>query len=116
MIKTDFEPFCENCEFIHVTSDTNISVDFADNPVMINTTITCERISSCRRAVASKKADMMKECRTCKYYVPYIEQFSYKRSGDGYCKSILTTSEGQAYINCHDEWYCANYEKEGDYE
>lgn len=52
-------------------------------------------------------------CKTCKYYVPYREQFSNRQRGDGYCKSTITTSEGQAYINCHDEWYCANYEKGG---
>lgn len=54
------------------------------------------------------------KCRTCKHYTPYREQFSYRYRGDGYCKSTITTSEGQAYINCHDEWYCANYEKEGE--
>ena len=52
-------------------------------------------------------------CKTCKHYVPYKEQFSHGNRGDGYCKSTITTSEGQAYINCHDEWYCANYEKGG---
>ena len=52
-------------------------------------------------------------CKTCKHYIPYKEQFSYRNRGDGYCKSTITTSEGNAYINCHDEWYCANYEKEG---
>lgn len=52
-------------------------------------------------------------CKTCKHYNPYREQFSYRNRGDGYCKSTITTSEGQAYINCHDEWYCANYEKGG---
>lgn len=56
------------------------------------------------------------ECKTCKHYVPYREQFSYRHRGDGYCKSAITTSEGEAYINCHDEWYCANYEKEGEAE
>lgn len=56
------------------------------------------------------------ECKTCKYYVPYRDQFSYENRGDGYCKSVITTSEGQAYINCHDKWYCANYEKEGEAE
>lgn len=53
------------------------------------------------------------ECKTCKHYIPYMDQFSYRPRGDGYCKSTITTSEGQAYINCHDEWYCANYEREG---
>lgn len=55
-------------------------------------------------------------CKTCKHYVPYRDQFSYRNRGDGYCKSTITTSEGQAYINCHDEWYCANYEKAGEKE
>lgn len=53
-------------------------------------------------------------CKTCKYYVPFREQFSNRQRGDGYCKSTITNAEGQAYINCHDEWYCANYEKGGD--
>ena len=53
-------------------------------------------------------------CKTCKHYVPYRNQFSYGYRGDGYCKSTITNSEGQAYINCHDEWYCANYEKAGE--
>lgn len=53
-------------------------------------------------------------CKTCKHYTPYREQFSYGYRGDGYCKSTITTSEGNAYINCHDEWYCANYEKAGE--
>lgn len=56
------------------------------------------------------------ECKTCKHYTPYRDQFSYRNRGDGYCKSTITTSEGQAYINCHDEWYCANYEKAGEKE
>lgn len=55
-------------------------------------------------------------CKTCKHYNPYREQFSYRNRGDGYCKSTITTSEGNAYINCHDEWYCANYEKAGEKE
>lgn len=56
-------------------------------------------------------------CKTCKHYVPYRNQFSYGNRGDGYCKSsTITNSEGQAYINCHDEWYCANYEKAGEKE
>ena len=53
-------------------------------------------------------------CKTCKHYTPYRDQFSYGYRGDGYCKSTITNAEGQAYINCHDEWYCANYEKEGE--
>lgn len=59
------------------------------------------------------------ECKTCKNYIPYREQFSYglhRYRGDGYCKSTITNAEGQAYINCHDEWYCANYEKAGERE
>lgn len=56
------------------------------------------------------------KCKTCKHYIPYRDQFSYENRGDGYCKSTITTSEGNVYINCHDEWYCANYEKEGDEE
>lgn len=59
------------------------------------------------------------ECKTCKNYIPYREQFSYglhRYRGDGYCKSPITNAEGQAYINCHDEWYCANYEKAGERE
>ena len=56
------------------------------------------------------------ECKTCKHYVPYRDQFSYGYRGDGYCKSTITTSEGNAYINCRDEWYCANYEKAGEKE
>ena len=56
------------------------------------------------------------ECKTCKYYIPYKEQFSHRNRGDGYCKSAITSSEGNAYINCHDEWYCVNYEKEGEAE
>lgn len=55
-------------------------------------------------------------CKTCKHYNPYRDQFSYGYRGDGYCKSTITNSEGQAYINCHDEWYCANYEKAGEKE
>ena len=55
-------------------------------------------------------------CKTCKHYAPYRDQFSYGYRGDGYCKITITTSEGNAYINCHDEWYCANYEKAGEKE
>ena len=55
-------------------------------------------------------------CKTCKHYVTYRGLFSYGESGDGYCKSDITNSEGKAFINCHDEWYCANYEKEGEAE
>lgn len=55
MIKTDFEPFCENCEFISITSDTNISVDLSDNPVMVTTRITCEHIHLCRHVAMYKK-------------------------------------------------------------
>ncbi len=54
------------------------------------------------------------ECKTCKHYVPYREQFSNRPRGDGYCKSTITNAEGEAYINCHDEWYCAYYEREGE--
>ena len=54
------------------------------------------------------------ECKTCKHYVPYMDQFSYIPRGDGYCNSTITSLEGNAFINCHDEWYCANYEREGD--
>lgn len=50
-------------------------------------------------------------CKTCKYYVPFRDQFSNRQRGDGYCKSTITNAEGQAYINCRDDWYCANYEK-----
>ena len=50
-------------------------------------------------------------CKTCKHYNPYRDQFSYGYRGDGYCKSTITNAEGQAYINCRDDWYCANYEK-----
>ena len=53
-------------------------------------------------------------CKTCKYYAPFREQFSNRQRGDGYCKSTITNAEGKAYINCHDEWYCANYEREGE--
>lgn len=53
------------------------------------------------------------ECKTCKYYVPFRDQFSNRQRGDGYCKSTITNAEGQAYINCCDDWYCANYEKGG---
>lgn len=58
------------------------------------------------------------ECKTCKYYSPYREQFSfsYRYRGDGYCKSNITNSEGVTYINCNDNWYCANYEKKGEAE
>lgn len=56
------------------------------------------------------------ECKTCKNYHPYLEQFSYKPRGDGYCENPVTTPEGVTYMNCRDEWYCANYEKEGDAE
>ena len=55
-------------------------------------------------------------CKTCKNYNPYRDQFSYGYRSDGYCKSPIATSEGNAYINCHDEWYCANYEKAGEKE
>ena len=55
-------------------------------------------------------------CKTCKYYVPYKDQFLNRPRGDGYCNSNITALEGNAFINCHDEWYCANYEKEGETE
>lgn len=71
------------------------------------------QIDECSFYMEQKSERPHAECRTCKHYVPYREQFSYGYRGDGYCKSTITTSEGQAYINCHDEWYCANYEKEG---
>ena len=75
---------------------------------------------SCEDCDFQKAVDIAREClkekphgtcKTCKYYVPYKDQFSYRNRGDGYCKSTVTTSEGQAYINCHNEWFCANYEK-----
>ena len=56
------------------------------------------------------------ECKTCKHYAPYREQFSYRYRGDGYCKRTVTTADGEEYMNCHDEWYCANYAKEGEAE
>lgn len=51
------------------------------------------------------------ECRTCKYYHPYIEKFSNDPRGDGYCVIARMTPEGMTTINCNDEFSCSDYQK-----
>ena len=49
------------------------------------------------------------ECKDCKYYYPYHEQFTRKPRGDGYCEFARMSSEGVTYINCSDNWSCADF-------
>jgi hypothetical protein len=51
------------------------------------------------------------ECKTCRYYHPYYEQFSNEPRGDGYCVIARMTSEGMTTINCNDEFSCSDYRR-----
>lgn len=53
------------------------------------------------------------ECKTCKYYHPYFEQFTNIPRGDGYCVIARMTPEGMTTINCNDEFGCSDYQKGG---
>lgn len=53
------------------------------------------------------------ECKTCKHYRPYLEQFSNEPRGDGYCSIARMTPEGMTNINCNDDFYCSDYQKGG---
>ena len=50
-------------------------------------------------------------CKSCKYYIPYLEQFSSKERGDGYCAIDRMTPECMTNINCNDEFGCLDYEE-----
>ena len=69
-----------------------------------------------RMAIEALKEPKHGECKNCKHYQPYRDQFSNNPRGDGYCKNPVYTPEGQTYMNCHDEWFCADFEKEGEAE
>lgn len=49
------------------------------------------------------------ECKMCKYYQPYYQQFTNKPRGDGYCAIVRMTPEGMTTINCSDNWHCADF-------
>ena len=49
------------------------------------------------------------KCKDCKNYYPYFEQFTNKPRGDGFCGNLKMTSDGYHYINCDDNWCCANF-------
>ncbi len=53
------------------------------------------------------------ECKTCKYYHPYFEQFTNIPRGDGYCVIARMTPEGMTTINCNDHFGCSDYQKGG---
>lgn len=53
------------------------------------------------------------KCKTCKYYHPYLKQFSNEPRGDGYCVIARMTPEGMTTINCNDEFGCLDYQKGG---
>ena len=49
------------------------------------------------------------KCKDCKNYYPYFEQFTNNPRGDGFCGNFKMTSDGYHYINCDDNWYCADF-------
>ena len=49
------------------------------------------------------------KCKDCKNYYPYCEQFTNNPRGDGFCGNFKMTSDGYHYINCDDNWYCADF-------
>lgn len=49
------------------------------------------------------------ECKDCEHYYSYCEQFTNKPRGDGYCNIVRMSSEGVTYINCSDNWGCADF-------
>jgi hypothetical protein len=54
------------------------------------------------------------KCKNCKNYYTYYKQFTNEPRGDGYCAIARMTSDGLHYINCTDEWSCADFSPKGE--
>ena len=75
---------------------------------------TDEDLQALDLAIKALEERLQGECKTCKYYHPYCEQFTNEPRGDGYCVIARMTPEGMTTINCTDEFGCSDYqEKQG---
>ena len=61
----------------------------------------------CMEQYEAEKENIMR-CKNCKYYRPYWN-FSTPRN-DGYCYNLRMSQDGLVNINCHEDWFCADFE------
>lgn len=51
MVKTDFEPYCDNCPYMLVVDDATKICGFDSRAYSAHHVITCEHIDICRRVI-----------------------------------------------------------------